>query len=83
MLPGISGRKLAEAPRRDRPGLPVVFTSGYPDDAPLRDGALEPSATFLQKPYSGEGLARSVRATLDRAAQPSSSSASSSAATTS
>ncbi len=82
VMPGMNGRRLAASLRRDRPSLPVVYTSGYSDDAALREGSLEPGARFLQKPYTGDDLARAIRACLE-AAQPSSSSASSSAATTS
>lgn len=82
-MPGMNGRRLAASLRRDRPSLTVVYASGYSDDAALREGSLERGARFLQKPYSGDELARTIRACLDERAQPSSSSASSSAATTS
>jgi DNA-binding NarL/FixJ family response regulator len=48
-----------------RPDVRVLFMSGYTDDAIMQRGATEPGTAFLQKPFSGEGLARKVRAVLD------------------
>jgi FixJ family two-component response regulator len=49
-----------------RPGIKVVFVSGYTDDAVVRHGVLESGVAFLQKPFSPGGLARKVREILDR-----------------
>ena len=68
VMPGMNGRALARALRAERPGLRVLYTSGYSDDAALQGGSLEPLAAFLQKPYSSGELAAAVRRTLDAAA---------------
>jgi len=43
--------------------------SGYADDTIIKHGPLGPGAAFLQKPFTPDGLARTVRAVLDRAAE--------------
>jgi PAS domain S-box-containing protein len=67
VMPGRNGRELAEALRRQRPGLRTLFASGYTDDATLLAGIREDGTPFLQKPYSAEQLLRRVRAVLDGA----------------
>lgn len=66
VMPQISGRSLAEQLTRRRPGLKVLFMSGYVecDDAPT--GAPRTTVTFLQKPFAGRQLLRTVRDILDR-----------------
>jgi CheY-like chemotaxis protein len=61
---GISGRQLAEAAKRRRPHLRVLFTSGHAEDAVAEDGELDPRAQFLAKPYTRQDLARKVREAL-------------------
>jgi PAS domain S-box-containing protein len=65
IMPEMSGRQLADRLRDERPGLQVLFVSGYTDDAIIRHGILEPGIAFLQKPFTPEALARKVRAVLD------------------
>jgi PAS domain S-box-containing protein len=65
VLPGIGGRVIAERLRALRPGLPVLFVSGYAEDAVLRDGRLERGMHFLEKPFSPSELRRKVREVLD------------------
>ncbi len=64
-MPGMSGRELAERLAPRRPGIKVLFTSGYTDDAMVRQGVLESGVAFLQKPFVPETLARKVREVLD------------------
>lgn len=67
VLPGgINGRQLADEARRLRPGLPVLFTSGYTEDAVIHDGRLDEGVDLLQKPYRRQELARRLRDVLDR-----------------
>ena len=67
VMPGIiNGRALAELMRRSRPGLKVLFTSGYLDEPRgLRDLQAE-DARFLAKPYTLESLASEVAQALSR-----------------
>ena len=67
VMPGMSGRQLANALCQVRPGTRVLFMSGYTDEAVLRHGVIDASPAFLQKPFSPIGLARKVREVLDAA----------------
>jgi PAS domain S-box-containing protein len=69
VMPGMSGRELAELLGQIRPEIPVLFMSGYTDDAIVRHGLLRPSIAYLQKPFSPDALARKVREVLDRPRQ--------------
>jgi CheY-like chemotaxis protein len=68
VMPGISGRVLAERLGRAQPGLKVLFLSGYTDDEVLRHGVRTESLTFLQKPYTPAQLRAAVRAALGQRA---------------
>ena len=65
MLPGLTGRDVAAHIQRLRPGTPVLFVSGYGDEAVAPEGALEPGTHFLQKPFTPRSLAQRVREILD------------------
>lgn len=62
-----AGRALAERLVAQRPGLRVLYMSGYTDDAIGQHGALEPGLNYLQKPFAPDTLARKVREVLDGA----------------
>jgi PAS domain S-box-containing protein len=64
VMPGMNGRELADAALRLRPGLPVLFTSGYSEDAIIHHGRLDAGVHLLAKPYRREELARRVRGAL-------------------
>ena len=66
IMPGMTGRELAEALARDRPHLRVLYMSGYTDDAVVRHGVLEEGMPYLQKPFTPQALASKVREVLDR-----------------
>jgi PAS domain S-box-containing protein len=64
MLEGMNGRELAEDIAKRRPGVPVLFTSGYSEDAIVHQGRLDPGIALLNKPYRKADLARMVREAL-------------------
>jgi PAS domain S-box-containing protein len=66
VMPGLSGRELAQRLRAVRPELKVLYMSGYTDDAMMRHGLRDTQTFFLQKPFGLETLLSRVRETLDR-----------------
>ncbi|HZN99482.1 MAG TPA: PAS domain S-box protein [Gemmatimonadales bacterium] len=66
-MPVIGGRELARRLQTDQPGLPVIFMSGYTDDEVVRRGLLERGVPFLEKPFSPELLARTLREVVEGA----------------
>ena len=69
VLPGLNGREVARRLEATRPGIRVLYLSGYTDDAIVHHGVLEPGVAFLQKPFTPAVLARKVREVLDSAAK--------------
>ena len=65
VMPQMSGRELAERVLAVRPNLPVLFMSGYTDDAIVRHGLLDEKLNFIQKPFDSTTVARKVREVLD------------------
>jgi len=68
ILPGMNGRVLAEAVQKIRPGVKVLFASGYTDNIIVRHGVLEEGIHFIGKPFSVHALARKIREVLDHRA---------------
>ena len=68
VMPDINGRKLADALRAARPGLRVLFMSGYPDSAIVNHGMLEAGVAYLAKPFTTDAVARKVREVLNAGA---------------
>ena len=63
---GINGPALAEQAKKIQPGLPVLFTSGYTENAIVHHGRLDPGVDLLQKPYRRQDLAHKIRTIFDR-----------------
>jgi PAS domain S-box-containing protein len=61
---GMSGRQLAEELRKRWPSLPVLYTSGYTENAIVHHGRLDAGVALLNKPYRKADLARKVREVL-------------------
>src|SRR5438094_737326 len=65
IMPHMSGAKLAEQLLLERPGMKVLFVSGYAETTVLRHGAIDVTTRFLQKPFSLKMLAKKIREVLD------------------
>ena len=62
---GINGRELAERLRGEKPGLKIIYSSGYTDDMLGRNSVLRDNENFLEKPFDPDKLLRRVREILD------------------
>ncbi|GJE41831.1 CHASE3 domain-containing protein [Methylobacterium soli] len=69
VMPDMSGKELADAVRRLRPGLPVLYTTGYTRNAIVHNGIVDSDVQLLGKPYTLEQLARKVRTVLAESAK--------------
>ncbi len=65
VMPGMNGRGLVERLSGIRPAIKSLYMSGYTDDDIIRRGFIEPSKSFLQKPFTSEALLQTVRKVLD------------------
>jgi signal transduction histidine kinase/ActR/RegA family two-component response regulator len=65
VMPGMTGRELADHAVSSRPELKVLYSTGYTRNAIVHNGVVDAGTNFLQKPYSLNDLARKVRAVLD------------------
>jgi PAS domain S-box-containing protein len=65
VMPGITGRDLAEKMRHARPSMKVLYMSGYTDDVIVRHGVQESRMPFVSKPFTPRELERAVRQVLD------------------
>jgi CheY-like chemotaxis protein len=63
VMPGMSGTELAQHLRVIKPELKLLFISGYTDDVGIGSG--DPASAYLQKPFTPEALARTIRELLD------------------
>lgn len=64
VMPGMSGKELAERLAILRPNVKVIYMSGYTDHTIIQHGILKPGTAFLQKPFTRETLARKLREVL-------------------
>ncbi|MDE2405172.1 MAG: PAS domain S-box protein [Sphingomonadales bacterium] len=64
-LPGLNGRQVADAARVTRPGLKVLFMTGYAENAAIASGFLEPGMAMITKPFAMEALTARVREILE------------------
>jgi PAS domain S-box-containing protein len=67
---GMNGRELAEQVLRRRPGMRVLYTSGYTENAIVHHGRLDPGVALLNKPYRKKDLAEKLRSVLDTPLAP-------------
>ena len=65
VLPGMHGAEVAQRLLAERPGLRVLFVSGFTENSVIQHGVVAPGVAFLPKPYRAGDLLRSVRAVLD------------------
>jgi two-component system cell cycle sensor histidine kinase/response regulator CckA len=66
VMPGASGPDLMKTFAGRRPGLRVIYMSGYTEDAIVQHGVLNPGIAFLHKPFTSDALGRKIREVLDR-----------------
>ena len=59
-LPGMNGRQLAEVAREHRPHLPILFVTGYAENAAVRAGFLGENMGMITKPFALDALAAKI-----------------------
>ena len=65
VMPDMNGRQLADRAKLEKPGLKVLFTTGYTRNAIVHNGMLDPGVYMLPKPATFEQLATKIRQVLD------------------
>ena len=65
VMPRMGGKDLAKHLSQKRPGIKVLFMSGYAESVVVHSGIVEPGVELLQKPFTATDLATRVRETLD------------------
>jgi len=68
VMPGMTGRELANKAVQLHPSLKLLFSTGYTRNAIVHNGVVDAGTNFLQKPYSLHDLARKIRGVLDAGA---------------
>jgi CheY-like chemotaxis protein len=68
VMPHMSGRELYDRVAPLRPGMRVLYMSGYTDHAIVERGVLQPGTALLQKPFTPDSLALKVREVLEESA---------------
>jgi PAS domain S-box-containing protein len=66
VMPGSGGREVAKQVMARRPGIKVLYMSGYTTNAIVHHGVLDEGTSFLQKPFTPSSLAGKVREVLDQ-----------------
>jgi two-component system cell cycle sensor histidine kinase/response regulator CckA len=66
VMPGLQGNQLATQLGADRPGLRVLYVSGFTENSVVHHEVVGTEIAFLQKPFGAEGLGRAVRGVLDK-----------------
>jgi DNA-binding response OmpR family regulator len=69
-LPGMNGRQLAEIARESRPNLPILFMTGYAEQAADQAAFLAEGMEIITKPFAIDHLARRIGAILERSEKP-------------
>jgi CheY-like chemotaxis protein len=65
VMPGMSGRELADRLGSERPEIRVLYMSGYTNDAVFQRGVTEEGAAYLGKPFTSDALRRQARTALE------------------
>jgi CheY-like chemotaxis protein len=66
IMPGMSGKDLAQAVTEHLPGTPVVYMSGYSHEIIAHQGVLEPGVVLVEKPFTEHALLQAVQSALQR-----------------
>jgi PAS domain S-box-containing protein len=69
VMPGASGSELTSQMVQERPGLKVIYMSGYTEDAIVHHGVLNPGIAFLNKPFTSDTLARKIQEVINGGAK--------------
>ena len=64
VMPGMNGRALGDAAQQHRPGLKILYMTGYSRNAIVHQGRLDPGVSLIQKPFSERALASRVHGVL-------------------